>query len=604
MTWRGLTLLIPCAAALAQLPRSQAPMPRDYSTDRQRSRPAGTNNVRLDATVTDLHGRPIQDLSAADFTLEADGKPQKIDSCVFRAKQPLRLAVLIDDLSLPLNHLNEARRALREFAANLGDGDQMAILRAGGGEGALDGFTSDKAALSAAIDRARYNPESESIAPENFGAGALGVASSILDGMRDSPDRKALLVISEGFRDSGRGGTSQWEDRLAQLAHRGSAVVYAVDMAATPNAARLDRGLAMAARDTGGQTFDDPAVAKALARIAQDQAGYYLLTYHVEEFPFDAAARQPHAGKVELRAGRPEVVLRARNGAMGPGDDVEGWDYADVEAGFERSINSELISNGVGARLTALMTMPAKTWQVEATVHVDARDLTFTKGVDGLYRTSLEAAASLFDTDGRAVKGEVRSASVQLTESLFQHSRTEGFDVSVVLPAPVAGAYQVRAAIRDAASGRTGSAREFVRVPDVKDGRMLMSSLIVHGELEKSANGTENVEDPGEAGSVRSFRPGRRITYTYNLYNVAADSGKRSEIETVTEIWRDGVKVSAGDPKPISFPASENPGRRAVSGTISLGESTAPGAYLLRISATDKGAPRTQTRWIDFEVRR
>jgi VWFA-related protein len=580
-------------------------MPQDYSTDRLRSRPAGPNNVRLDATATDLHGRPIQDLTAADFTLKADAKPQKIDSCVFRSNQPVRLAVLIDDLSLPLKHLNEARRALREFAANLRDGDQMAILRAGGGEGALDRFTSDKAALSAAIDRARYNPESESIAPENFGAGALVVATAILDGMRDFPGRKALLVISEGFRDTGRGGTSQWEDSLTQLSHRGSAVVYAVDMAATPNTARLDRGLAMAARDTGGLTFDDPDVAKAVARIAQDLSGYYLLTYRAEEFPFDLVARQPHVGKVELRAGRPGVVVRARNGVMGLGDDVEGSDYADVEGGFARPLNSELISDGVSARLTALMTMAAKTWQVEATVHIDARDLTFTKGIDGRYRTSLEAAASLYDADGSAVKGEVRSAGVQLTESLFQHSRTEGFDVSVVLPAPKAGAYQVRAAVRDAASGRTGSARQFVRVPDIKDGKMLMSSLVVHGEEEKDADGTEHVKDAAEAGSVRSFRPGHQITYTYNLYNVAADSGKRSEIETVTEIWRDGVKVSVGGPKPVSFPASENPGRRAVTGTISLGEATAPGTYLLRIAATDKGATAaTQARWIDFEVRR
>ena len=48
-------------------------------------------------------------------------------------------------------------------------------------------------------------------------------------------------------------------------------------------------------------------------------------------------------------------------------------------------------------------------------------------------------------------------------------------------------------------------------------------------------------KDPAEAEGIRSFRAGRRMVYTYRLYNVAADSEKRSEIETLTEIWRDGV---------------------------------------------------------------
>ena len=97
---------------------------------------------------------PISGLTAADFTVEADGKQQTIESCVYRADQPLRLAVILDDLSLSAARLEKARRALREFtAARLRPGDEAAILRTSSGAGALDRFTSDRDAL-----RRRHRP--------------------------------------------------------------------------------------------------------------------------------------------------------------------------------------------------------------------------------------------------------------------------------------------------------------------------------------------------------------------------------------------------------------------------------------------------------------
>src|SRR3954454_7537937 len=173
MTWRGLAILV-CVSAFAQLPRSQAPMPRDVPY----------TPGRIDASVTDLEGRPIADLKAADFTLEASGRPQKIETVKLEKDQPLRLAVLVDDVSLPLERLNAVRRAVRGFVeTGLRDGDQMAILRAGAGSGGIDGFTSDKAALGAAIDRAHFNPASENSAADDFAAAAINAARGVLKGM-------------------------------------------------------------------------------------------------------------------------------------------------------------------------------------------------------------------------------------------------------------------------------------------------------------------------------------------------------------------------------------------------------------------------------------
>lgn len=562
MTWRGPILLLMCAtAALAQLPKSQAPMPREG--------PAPP--TRLNVVVTDLQGRTVPDLKLADFALEIDDKPRKIESCEFRKDQPLRLAVILDDLSLTPEQLNAARRELRVFAQGVRDGDEVAVLRASSGSGAADRFTSDKGELERAIDRARYHPAAEERGPETLTAGALGVVRGALEGMREFPGRQAVLLVSVGL-SSGR------------LTTRAPATVYGFD-AAPPAAPALEQGIAALAKQTGGRVFDSGDLTGALTRIAEDQRNYYHLAVDSGDLPFDFVARAPKTEKVSLRVSRAETLVR--HGDLSP--EVE-----EGERELGQLIDDDLGRDGVRAKMTALLSMDT-TWQVETVIRVDARDVTFVKGLDGLYRTTMDTATALFDADGKAVKEATRSFQAQLTEEAFQRYHAHGFDYTVVLPVAREGSYQARALVRDAATGRIGSVRQFVRVSDWKDGKLAMSSVVV--------GGAEGSTDPLESGSVRSFQIGRKLTYAYNLFNVAADGEKRSEIETKTEIWRNGVKVYNADARAVAFPPSETPGRRGVSGTLSIAADMAPGAYVLRIIVTDKLTKRTAIQITDFEVR-
>lgn len=578
MTWRGLISLLLCVSAFGQLPRPQAPPPREGST----------TISRLDAVVTDDMGRTMEGLTAADFTLEIEGKPRKIESSAFQKDGALRLAVVIDDLSLPLDRLNAARRGLREFIAKeLRPGDEMAVIRTSRGSGD-DRFVSDRKEIERALDRARYHLAAAEASAESFAAGSASVLRGALEGLGSQPGRKALLLVSQELHGK------KVDEHMAKLAHRAATVIYAFDAAGQPSTSALELGLAAAAKATGGRLFDTGDLGAALSRIAQDARGYYVLTYRADDLPFDYIARTPRTDGLTLKSTRLGAIVREREGNLAEADGAE--------RDLGERIDSDLDGDGIGVKLTPLLSLAETSWQVEVTVHVEARDLVFTVGKDGQYQATVETVTSLFDHSGTSVKEVTRGFQTHLSEEAFQRYRQYGFDFTVVLSVPRPGVYQVRALLRDASSGRVGAARQVVKAPEWKD-RLVISSIVASGETQKDADGGQSAKDPLESGSVRLFQQGHKLIYAYNLYNVGLDSEQRSRVESRTELWREGVRVYAAEPRALEFPPAERGFQRSVSGTLLLNESIAPGAYVLRVGVMDKLTQRTAWQAVDFEVR-
>ena len=145
-----------------------------------------TNLVQIDAVVT-KDGRPVSDLTADDFEIREDGRPQKITNLSFiptsnsnvnvtrerpanklETGPPVRLkaaevrrtvALVVDDLCLTWSSTVYVRRALRKFVDNdMQPGDLVAIMRTAGSVGILQQFTADKKQLYAAIERVQWSP--------------------------------------------------------------------------------------------------------------------------------------------------------------------------------------------------------------------------------------------------------------------------------------------------------------------------------------------------------------------------------------------------------------------------------------------------------------
>ena len=279
--------------AQQQYPRKQPAPQSDQDVVR-----ISTNLVQVDPVITDSKGKQVTDLRPEEVEILEDGKPQTITNFSYIALEstemarpaapvkpadsnappppPVRLrpeqvrrtmALVVDDLGLSFESAYYVRKALKKFLdQQMQPDDLVAIIRTGGGIGALQQFTSDKRQLYAAVEKVKWNPsgrggvsafapiESNPLAEASgegdsttasedldqfredvFAVGTLGALSYIVRGLRELPGRKSIVLISDGFKIFNR-SEPQGSDRiltalrgLTDLANRASVVIYTMD---------------------------------------------------------------------------------------------------------------------------------------------------------------------------------------------------------------------------------------------------------------------------------------------------------------------------------------------------------------------------------------
>jgi VWFA-related protein len=133
--------------------------------------------VQVDAVVTDKEGRPVTDLTPADFAIKEGGQEREITHLTYVRLAPVAagasppapvpapaaapalaprfrgrmVTIVVDDLNVSFEGLFRIRDALHQYIdTRLAPGDRAAILRTGGGASVMEQFTSDTARLHAA----------------------------------------------------------------------------------------------------------------------------------------------------------------------------------------------------------------------------------------------------------------------------------------------------------------------------------------------------------------------------------------------------------------------------------------------------------------------
>ena len=224
----------------------------------------GIDLVSLDLCVRDASGRFVPDLSADDFVILENGKPQRVSFLVPSAAVPLTAVLLIDvSRSMYGPKLKRALEATRQFAELLGPNDRLDMIAFNHRATRIHAFSDDPAhvptALSASIGAIFSSTEVATGTTALYDA--LLVAANEVTRARNgalSETREVVVVLSDGEDTSSRVG---FEEVLPVL-RRSGALVYSVSLQANERGEWLGATWPMLAlaRDTGARAQGVPTL--------------------------------------------------------------------------------------------------------------------------------------------------------------------------------------------------------------------------------------------------------------------------------------------------------------------------------------------------------
>jgi Ca-activated chloride channel family protein len=249
--------------------------------------------VGLSPIVTDEKGRVVHGLTAKDFAVYEDGKPQQIET--FEATDSPLSAILVLDISESMTpKLEDARRAAHAFVSALKPEDEIGLYAFNSAVvGAID-LTKNHAAVQTAIDETRP-----------AGKTALyDVTAAALRRLKTIKHRKAVILFTDGEDNQSRLSVAQ----VIEMA-RGSEVSIFSIAQGTDESKTLRVFLDRLADQTGGRCWFIGSIKKlndTFRQVVAELKSQYFLTYTPPE------TRRKSWRQVQVRVNRPSVVVRAK----------------------------------------------------------------------------------------------------------------------------------------------------------------------------------------------------------------------------------------------------------------------------------------------------
>lgn len=619
--------------------------------------------VRLDAVVVDHKGRQITDLKAEEFQIQQDGQPQTITFCSYvddRQAEPetrpalstdpraaplfstplltpdkarRTIAFVVDDLSMSFVHLNSARTALEKFVKNdMQPGDVVAILRTSHGIGALQLFSSDKRQLLAIIKNIRWS----------FIRGSLSqfmALSYCIRALQDMPGRKYLILMSSQTAMNGslppdpRQSAPYSADYnafnlLADAALRAGVVIHSLNASGleapflsppfySVDASSLEksgREIALS-KKTGGILVKDSNFALNKS-VTEEIRGYYLLSYTPPANTF-ASEKKGVYHRVKIRVTRPGCEVHTRDGFFGQTQPI------DALAKFRNSLREAIFSpfryNNLRVNLAfGYIENSPRGYLLRSWLHVDARDLNPIEEKDGSHSIMLNTVCATSGVDNFVQDLGNLQFTFRIKKENVAWVQEHGLRFSLSLPVKNPGAYYARVAVEDPASGKIGSAYQFIEIPDLKKHRLSLSSIFAINRDEDFAWIQEGkppkpetllqpnmYRDPRRTPAFRSYLPGESFEYVALIYNATARENRLPDLEYQYVLLRNGSELYTSEPKAVDLDGISNFKSIPIRQRVLLDHSVQPGDYALLLQVKDRRAKEPHniaTQALDFEV--
>jgi VWFA-related protein len=648
-------LLTPAAA---QTPESQAITIK-----------VGVEEVRIDAVVLDKKGQQVTDLTAGEFEVYQDGKLQKIISCAYinhsrtqekaivspeaaRAEQliskpkPLKENVQRTIVFMVSSSGADPRPHLQNFIeSHMEHGDLVGFLGAG-----PTTLSSDKRELLARIkdiraprggfsgvDAAIGTPQSSQLARPLFAPldedvirmlkAEIAPIRYAIRALRDLPGRKYLILTQP---DIFSGGSALWvvQNRLinevADEAWRAGVVISTWEYYHTWNANGRFNPLF---KKTGGLYTDSYKDFLYKGKPALDAMnGYYLLSYIPPEKTFNNK-KQDKYNRIGVYVKRKGMKVLSRDGFLASAGSSD-FAAASSTNNLQQAMYSPILSNDLKLNLSSgYAYTPASGYFLRSWMHLDGKDLTFTKKTDASYSISLEMLSSTSDSSGRTQGTKNLQYNFTVTDPEIQQIRKEGVDLKSYLPVQNPGNYYVSAAIRDKASGKIGTGYQFVDIPDLGRSGLSLSSIFLINSIKDvseiksgniraevdSFNAMRHWEPIDRSPALRTYKPDDDFDYLVVVYNAQDQDNPTPELEFQSTLFKDGKIHSQDPPRAISLNEMDDMGRIPILKMLVFDRKIEEGDYILQLTVKDKPAeeksrsklkPRVAVQAIDFQIRK
>ena len=333
--------------------------------------------------------------------------------------------------------------------------------------------------------------------------------------------------------------------------------------------------------------------------------GYYLISYTPPPDTFETRDKKDVYHRLKVRVKRSGAVVHTRDGFFGKLEsepDVETTKNPLIEA-----IYSPFKQDDINVNIAAGYVKDAEAgYLVRSWIHLDPEDIKIMESEDGGARIDLETLFLASDIDG----GVQDARYEKYTFTIEPENKVEniawikkhGIRFSLLLPVKKPGSYYVRIAVQEKESGKVGSAYQFLEIPDLSKKNMALSNIFMLTSADDLtwmlSDATKEIDkgvffpmfqaEEVRSPALRTYLPGDNLQTLAMIYNADAKALARSEIETQTILYKDGVEFMRGEPTPITPDKVDNPGSIPLLNRLTVGTNMPPGDYVLQILATEK----------------
>ena len=259
--------------------------------------------IPLAFSVTDEHGAPVPNLTAADFALTEDDRLQRIVFFDPASAIPLDIVLIVDASESVTPYQQLERAAARTFLHSFeGQQARVALIAFADTVAERTPFTSDLRRIDTAL---RHVHRGHATALYD----AVSFASQRFSDVASAPNmRRGIILVSDGENTTHHGSYGS----ALEAAQRAGATVYSLVLIPVEADAGRDTGgehaLMQLSADTAGKSYtitQQTDLALALEHVSDDLRTQYALGYYPPETPEMSPIRHIH-----LQLTNPELQSR------------------------------------------------------------------------------------------------------------------------------------------------------------------------------------------------------------------------------------------------------------------------------------------------------